>query len=183
MVQLASAEQHSSEANPPGAQTTDLARSLAELRDWVRVGDAVLVTRFDGSEVKGEMETLSPEGLKLRTAGARVVSLSDSEVFRVDLIYPDPLWNGALIGAAVGTGVFLLLAASAGESEFTGGETAVLGGLLFTGPGAGIGAAVDGLTPGRRRVYSAGWRSSRVHVSLAPILALERRGILVAFQF
>lgn len=163
-----------------------VARSLSELHDWVRVGDTLLVTGFDGRKVEGELERVSADGLKLRTAGPRTVSLPESEVWQVDLRYRDPLWNGTLIGAAVGAGFFLVLAANAANSDdwdLTVAQSAAFATLIFVGPGAAIGALVDRATPGRRLIYSAGWKPSRLSVSVAPILSLDKRGILVSFRF
>ena len=164
----------------------NVARSLSELRDRVSVGETLLVTGFDGRKVEGELEGVSADGLKLRTAGLRIVSLPESEVWRVDLRYRDPLWNGTLIGAAIGTGLFLVLAANAANSDdwdLTVAQSAAAATLVFVGPGAAIGALVDRATPGRRLIYSAGWQPSRLSVSVAPILALEKRGIQVSFRF
>ena len=65
----------------PTDKNQNLARTLSELRDWVRLGDTVYVTDFEGRQLKGEIEKVSSEGLKLRRAGlTSPLSFSESDL-------------------------------------------------------------------------------------------------------
>src|SRR5687768_15697602 len=97
-----------------------------------------------GDEITGHLLDLSPAGATLLVDGVRR-EVPIASVLRVQT-RGDSLWNGALIGAAVGAVTFALVAAEYGDE-------AVVGGLVGTALWASIGASVDALIPGRTTIY------------------------------
>ena len=78
-----------------GAQTT---ASFEELSTLLHVRQKVVVTDESGQHVEGRIDKLSPASITVR---GRVFASSDIRQIRL----PDSLWNGMLIGAAVGMGL------------------------------------------------------------------------------
>lgn len=90
---------------------------------------------------------------------------------------PDPLWNGMLIGAAVGTGLatwdYLIDPSEPGNA------------VIFTvaiGLGAAIGAGIDALKtqPGKRG-SSPFRRTAAMHV--APVVGRHHKAVLLCIRF
>ena len=79
-----------------GAQTA--VHSFEELQRMLKVRQTVVVTDESGREVKGRVDQLSTASI---TVGGR--TFTDTTISEIRL--PDPLWNGILIGAAIGTGL------------------------------------------------------------------------------
>ena len=79
-----------------GAQTA--VHSFEELQRMLKVRQTVVVTDESGREVKGRVDQLSTVSI---TVGGR--TFTDTAIKEIRL--PDPLWNGILIGAAIGTGL------------------------------------------------------------------------------
>ena len=97
-----------------------------------------------GEEITGHLLDLSPAGATLLVDGMRR-EVPIASVLRVQT-RGDSLWNGALIGAAVGAVTFALVAAEYGDE-------AVAGGLASMAGWASIGALVDAVIPGRTTIY------------------------------
>jgi hypothetical protein len=117
---------------------------------WMKIksGDAVYVLDSSARETAGTFAKVSQSSLELLVDGQiREIPLSDvREIARRG----DPLWNGALIGAAVGGG----LTALACGNECTTGERV---GVIVTSAliwGA-VGMGIDALIHGRTVVYRA----------------------------
>ena len=87
----------------------------------------------------------------------------------------DRVWNGALIGAGVGTGLALW--------DYLIDPSEPGNGPIFAfaiGTGAAIGAGIDAWRGGRV-VYRAGTRTRTIMV--VPLAARTRRGVQVAVRF
>ena len=156
-------------------------RDFSQLNTRLRPGDTVWVTDVQGREVKGRIGTLSPDTLTLSSDEARSYAAADVRQMRQRR--PDPLWNGAPIGFAVGGGRGL------GLGNFTGGGSwgdAAFGALMIGAIGMGIGVGVDALIPGKRLVvYRAPGSSGSLpaRLSIAPVVTPRARGALVSFAF
>lgn len=119
-----------------------------------------------GGEITGHLLDLSPAGATLLVDGVRR-EVPIASVLRVQT-RGDSLWNGALIGAAVGVVAFALVA-----SEY--GDEAVVGGLVGTALWASIGASVDALIPGRTTIYRKTPGDSLRSAGLRPVFAMKLR--------
>lgn len=113
-------------------------------RVFVQVADS-------GEEVRGHLLDLGPAGVTLLVDGMRRTVPIES-VLKVQS-RGDSLWNGALIGAAIGAVGFALVA-----SEY--GDAVVPGALFSTAVWASIGASIDALIPGRTTLYQKAPRDS-----------------------
>ena len=119
-----------------------------------------------GDEITGHLLDLGPAGATLLVDGVRR-DLPIASVLRVQT-RGDSLWNGALIGAAVGALTFALVAAEYGDE-------AVAGGLAGTALWASIGASVDALIPGRTTIYRKSPGDSLRSAGLRPVFAMKLR--------
>ena len=119
-----------------------------------------------GEEITGHLVDLSPAGATLLVDGVRR-DVPIASVLRVQT-RGDSLWNGALIGAAVGALTFAFVAAEYGDE-------AVAGGLIGTAVWASIGASVDALLPGRTTIYRKSPGDSQRSAGLRPVFALKLR--------
>jgi len=112
------------------------------------------------------------------------VRIPESQVSRVEVQPSDPIWNGLIIGAAVGAGVGLAAGnvyCKDAPTEWCAEEEGhQLPGLLFGGIGAGIGAGIDAMHKlGLGLVYrSPGATQSSFTFSLSPMVSKKRKGVL-----
>jgi len=146
----------------------------------LKPGDVVWVTGDTPDEVKGRIVDLTRSGLILTTDdGPR--EFAAASVTRIRQRYRDPVWEGALIGAAAAVVPLVVWFAPMTESGETFGEN--LGFVtLMVAIGAGAGAGIDALKQGRRVIYLAPRRSpARVHV--APMLSTDVKGLRLSFRF
>ena len=139
---------------PARAQT--VSNSFEDLRQSLKKGQTVIVTDTSGRRTKEKWR-------------ARI--LTEDTVREIRVI--GPLWNGMLIGAAVGTGLamwdYLIDPSEPGNGIIF---TVAIG--LRTAIGAGIDALVD---RGGKIVYT----SRRFTIS--PIVGKDRQGALVTVRF
>ena len=174
-------------ALPSPARAQEPATSLADLQQWVRIGDRVTVTDASGHRLTGRIAGLKPDSIAL--VGDSVVrdivrDFAQADVFEITRREPDSLRNGALIGLGVGGGLFFLLAVSSGgcgyESDCTG--MILLGTAFYAGVGAGIGVGIDALVPGRESVI---FRRPAGHavVGFSPRLTPRRQAVVVSLSF
>ncbi len=163
-------------------EAQEVAVSFDQLAVLVRAGDTITVVDVTGRETKGRVGTLSRDALILFTpAGPR--QLGEADVATIRQRRCDSLVNGAIIGAVAGTAYFVTLAAILGGDD--GGEilipTAVVGGALFAGLGAGAGAGIDAMISRRQVIYQK--RAGRGSVSVSPVFGRGRRGAAVTVTF
>ncbi len=90
------------------AQAQTVARSFEELRVKLRPGATGYVTDTSGQERKAQILDLSPSSLALSMDGA-TRDLDENVVRRIKQRLPDPVWNGAVIGGAVGAAPLLVM--------------------------------------------------------------------------
>ena len=156
-----------------------VATRFTDLAPKVRAGSTAYVTSRDGQQTRGTLVDVSDASLRLRLADSGIRHFAESDVSTVRL--KDPLWNGLLIGAAVGG---LPIAAIADEGctspnavpdcdKVSRGEVFAYG----AAGGAAIGAVLDLLH--RKQVYRNP-SVPRRSVMLLPLVG--RRHIGVAFS-
>ena len=154
-----------------------VATTFTEINKHLAAGTTVYVTTNDGTEVRGELDTVSGASARLLLQDATTREFSEADVARVTT--KDTLWSGLLIGAGLGGAFGFMLndescfpahapADCRKASRSVGvAATAALGGAL--------GAAVDALH--RQRVFH-GTRTAGISLSIAPLIA--PRGVAIA---
>ena len=157
---------------PAAAQT---ASSFEQLAPVLESGDRVTVTDSIGRTRTGQVIDLSPSALALLIDGKRY-RYREAQVHTVRQWQPDSLRNGALFGFAVGAA--LGATALDPQADITGGPLAF---ALSAVAGMGIGMGIDAATVSGQIVYQSTGIARRVTV--APLLARNRRGLAVSFGF
>jgi uncharacterized protein YcfJ len=115
----------------------------------VKPGDEIFVTERQGRESSGHFTRLSSASMALLVNGVER-EISRGDIGRIER--PDSLWNGALIGGALGA----LLGTGAGASCSPHCAAAVTGTMLgFGAAGAVLGARIDGAAHHRSTVYGS----------------------------
>jgi hypothetical protein len=157
--------------SPAPAQTA--ANSFDELRQVLKKGQTVVVTDANGQRTKGKVADVSPSSVMVLTPEARTFTEDTVTEIRVT----DPLKNGALIGAAIGTG-FAMWDYLIDPSE--PGNAAVF--AVGIGLGTAIGAGIDALVNRGGKVLYASPRQTR-RLIISPLIGRDRQGALVSVRF
>lgn len=176
----------------PPVSAQDVATSFEQLRALVKPGDTVYVTDASGRRTKGKLGELSAASLELlvrqtQSDGSEKwvpkARLSEGEVRQITRERHDSLWNGALIGLAVGAAPALIsIAINAGGIRPIEPGAAFQIIMIPGAMGAGIGALIDALIFERWTVYvTPGHRSSRVQV--LPLLSKSAAGAQMSVKF
>lgn len=153
------------------------AATLSEAVRALRVGDRVVVTGPSGETLRGRVE--SPGPLTVSPPGAAAVEVVEADVARLAVLRADPLWNGALIGLAVGASV--VLAADCNSPGCDEVQPYAVPAVLALG--VGVGALVDHLHRGEVVLYEAGPDRGRAALSVAPLIGPARRGIAFTLRW
>ena len=152
------------------------ATSFEQVAHLLESGDRIMVTAGSGREQTGRIVDISASGLVLLINDER----HEFDEEHVDTIYQwrrdDPVLGGMLFGLAIGAGIGALSFRRTYDLSSPG---VILG--LFAAGGAGIGAGIDALVPSRQLIYRSTGATGRVTV--APLLAADRRGISVSLGF
>jgi hypothetical protein len=141
-------------------------------------GMTVWLTDAGGREEKTRIVGVSG-GIVTTTDGEDSRRLRTTDVVRVRVRHSDSVLDGALIGAgaAVASGLFLC-----GLTETWENCRDDVGPMFRIGAiGAGIGIGIDALIRGRRTIYEAAHRSTRLRA--APIIARDASGLRISFSF
>jgi hypothetical protein len=150
------------------ADAQSAVQSFAELERTLKVRQTVVVTDETGQALKGKVDKLSSDSITVDghtfiDAAVREIRLSD------------PLWNGMLVGAAVGTGLatwdYLIDPSEPGN------------GAIFSiaiGLGAAIGAGIDALRTGRLLYASP---RQKPEIQAQPVISKRQQGVLVRILF
>ena len=106
--------------------------SFDELTSRLRPGEPLVVTDMRGATVKGKLLTVTGSSLEITNGRNRLtppLRIPASDINNIVVTRADPLWNGPLIGFAVGAGSALLieLAAQNQYSKFQGGSVVGMG--------------------------------------------------------
>ena len=159
-----------------------VATTFKDLQTSVRTGTTIAVKERNGKEAKGRLESVTGSSLRLRLRDAAALDFAENDVARITV--SDTLWNGLLIGAAVGGGSF----AAIGEEGCTSPEAVPgcrrvsrgAGIATMAAIGAGIGVGFDALH--RRRVF-LGPAAHRARVSIRPEFGRRRTAIVLTSRF
>ena len=156
------------------ATPTVPAESFRELETQLKPGNAVYVVDASGTKWRGSIERVATDGLTLRV-GAQRKDFSEGQVMTVRRVHDD-LFNGALIGAAVGGGLFALSASGveASDSGLVLGMT-----LLGAGIGTGVGIGIDALFQKGPVIFRARGKG----VQVIPQISSQRRGAVLTLRF
>ena len=157
---------------PAAAQT---AGSFEQLALLIGSGDRVTVTDSAGREQTGRIVDLSPSALALFVDGARH-DFREVQVHTIRQWRQDSLKNGAWFGFAVGAAYGL----TAFFPKFDIYRPGLFLGFMAAA-GTGVGVGLDALVPSRQVIYQSTGAARRVTV--APLVARDRRGLTVSFGF
>ncbi len=154
----------------------------------VPAGTTVVIRTRDGQSTKGRVSSLSDTAIVLE--GGRVRSFPAADVVAVEGRNRRSVRRDAGTGAGVGLGLALMLIIGAGPQdsacstpeECDSRGKAVYGtALALPAVGAGIGALVGALVPGKPTVFYS--RPGSTGVALAPIAGRGRRGVAMRVVF
>ncbi len=158
------------------ARGDEVARTFAALQGRVLIGETVTVTDQAGQVAKGKLTSISPTEVTLNT-NTGLQTFVGSDLVKVQARRSGPLWNGALIGAAV---VLVPSAIAAANYECDGCAPWV---LMYAAVGAGVGVGIDALVKGNVTVMKVEPQGGKATVSLAPLIARDRKGVLCSVRF
>ena len=158
-------------ASPVNGQ--EVATTFEELRRIVRIDESISVTDSAGATHKGRLASLSASSLQLRQGSGPSATFTERDVNNVAAVRSDPLWNGMLIGFAVGAIPVALVggAASASPSEVAAvaaayGTIGLLSGLL-----------IDVVNKQTIPIYIHAPQSRSLRLRLAPLYSSRRLGL------
>lgn len=158
---------------PSRAPAQTVANSFEELQQILTKGQTIVVIDATGPRTKGRVADVSPSSLVVVIPEARTFTEGTVTEIRTT----DPLRNGALIGAGIGTG-FAMWDYLIDPSE--PGNAAIF--AVAIGLGAAIGIGIDALVNKGGRLLYASPRRTR-GVTLSPLLGKDRQGALVSVRF
>lgn len=130
-----------------------IATSFEELRGRIRFGETLFITDTRGTTIEGRLFTIAGSSMDVRLGRDEApppLRLSESDVNNIVVVRRDRLWNGPLIGFAIGAGVAAVIEAanSRGPQKFQGGPVLGLGNLC-----ALVGLTFDVLNKDKVTVY------------------------------
>jgi hypothetical protein len=119
-------------ALPQLAAAQQVATSFDELTSQVRPGETLIVTDTRGATVQGKLVRLAGSSLDMtigRNSSTRPLNIPATDINNIVTRRADKLWDGPLIGLAVGVGAGLIieLAAQNEYQKFQGGGLVGLG--------------------------------------------------------
>ena len=120
-------------ARPGGAQEP-IAISFDDLQGRIRLGEKLVLTDVRGATLEGRLLRLAGPSIDIRIGRNRAApprQVSESEINNIVVIRRDRIWDGPLIGFAVGAGTagVVELINSRGSQKFQGGSLVGLGNL------------------------------------------------------
>jgi hypothetical protein len=172
-------------AAPARAQSFD----AAALR--VKPGGVITVWDSSGHKTQGTLDTFTPTSVKLRSPVS--VEIPASQIARIDK-EGDPLWDGALKGAAIGIlPSVLAVEMSCGQAYYGNGpntrtycegcpSSRAACGALGVAVFALLGVAVDRHHVGSTTIYRAPG-ANPVTIRLSPVVAPGRKALLLRVSF
>ena len=119
----------------------------------LETGTGIVVSLSSGEKLNCFLQGTTAEAVSVVSSDGRDLTLPKSAVTKIETLEKKrgPLWDGALIGGAIGLGVTGLMLARYGDSHTN--NAAIL--AVWGGIGAGIGLAVDAGVAGRKTLYKA----------------------------
>jgi hypothetical protein len=126
------------------------ATALDQLKILLKTGDKVTLMDLSGQSITGRIERISPDALDLRVKD-KVQTFAEKDLRQITQKKQDSIFNGLLIGAAVGFGATLPVYLSLAEDDEKG--LAVAASALWGLIGSGIGALVDASVTQKQLIY------------------------------
>jgi hypothetical protein len=165
-----------------GCGHAHVASTFSELQTHIAPDQTLSITARDGSRTTGKLVSIAGTSLTLRLPDSAARQFAQSDVARIRS--RDSLWNGLLIGAAVGGLPFALLADEGCTApnavpdcvKVSRGEAIA----LTAGIGAVLGAGLD--FAHRKRVFESA-AIPRVSVTLSPAVSPRRVGITLTARY
>jgi hypothetical protein len=151
-------------------------QSWPELVRQLAPGRPIAVTDLGGTDVQGKVLDISTSSLTLNVDGAarRFESTDVRQVRRNG----DPLWNGLVIGAAIGTlGAMLPDDKCMGQPPVC--DRQIPERVAFFALATGIGVGIDALHRDRTILYRS---PGHVTLRLVPILRPDRKGLALTLR-
>jgi hypothetical protein len=164
---------------PASAQT--VATNFSDLRFKVKPGDTIYVTATNQQEARGTVLELTPSALVVSIAGARQ-ELDETRVARIRQRVPDPVWNGAAIGAAVYLAVGGIVVATLGDTSCSA-SCWTLNALLSIGIGGSMGAGIDSLIRRRATIYERDTGPSSARLRIRPLMSQRVKGVFGTIEW
>ena len=165
------------------AYAQEIPASFDQLRVVVKPGDSVTVTDTAGNEIRGTILALSSSSLELAVRDVpRMFTESDVRTIRQQR--HASFGTGATWGFVAGAG-FGALTGAMPIFEVTGGErvaTVLTLAGIYGSMGAGIGVGISALIRKSHVVYASPTAASAMP-TVSPILAGDRKGLLLTFDF
>lgn len=149
------------------------------------MGGTIYVTDAQGRDIKGKVRDLGPSALTLDSAALE--ALQADAVRLISQRGSRPIGRVALYGLGVGPGLGIAALAIAAQDpcdDCAGIGVAILGG--YARLGAGPGAAIGAMMPGKTRVIyrpPGAPGAAPARLSFAPFVTSERKGFAVSVRF
>lgn len=162
---------------PAEARTQGIATDFDGLHGRVLLGENVKVTSRDGVAMRGTLLRLTKDQLTIAVDNSEQ-TVPGSQIAEVKARRSGPLWNGAVIGAAV-----VLIPATILTAKYDC-DGCFPGIAIWTGIAAAAGVGIDALIKGDVTVMRApAGSASKRRFGVAPVLGGERRAVLCTIQF
>jgi uncharacterized membrane protein len=152
-------------------------RTFGELQGRVLIGETITTVDQAGQKTKGKLLKLTDTTISLQTEQGPQ-TLTGADLTKVQARRSGPLWNGALIGAAVPTVIIGLAVAEWGCESGCAAAFAFYGAL-----GAGVGVGIDALVKGNVTVFEGPASNTKAKLVLTPMLGRTRKGVLCSIAF
>jgi hypothetical protein len=163
---------------PDAAFAQKVARTFDELQGRVLLGETVKVVDRDGQATRGKLLRLTATEITLRTAAGEQI-IEGGNVAEVKARRSGPLWNGAVIGAAVPTAAGIAILAADNVTC----DNCAPAFLLWAGIGAAIGVGIDALVKGDVTVMKQSPAGAAKGFGVVPVVGRERQGLLCSIRF
>jgi hypothetical protein len=121
--------------------------------DSLEKGTGIVLSLSSGEKMNCFLQGTSTHAVNVVGSDGKDYELPKSAVSKIETLekHRGPLWDGALIGGAIGLATSGILLSQLGDSS-TNNAAAL---AVYGGMGAGIGLAIDAGFAGRRTLYKA----------------------------
>jgi hypothetical protein len=164
------------------AQTAEPTEGDWQMTDGLAAGTRIVVTLTTGEKRTGDFRRATADAVTIavrpqeRGEHVREETLPKTRIATV-VTAADPVWNGALIGAGIGTGLatwdYLIDPSEPGNAAIF---------AVAIGLGTATGAGIDALLNRRGKVLYPSPRHA-AGVTVSPLLGKDRQGVLVSIRF
>jgi len=155
------------------AKGQEVATTFEELRRLIKIDESISVTDSAGATHKGRLASLSASSLQLRQGSGPWTAFTERDVNNVAAVRRDPLWNGMMIGFAVGATPVALIG---GATSARGSDVAAVATAYGT-IGLLTGLLIDVVNKESITIYIHPPQSRSSRVLLAPLYSPGRLGL------